>query len=287
MVGIAQPQFIPAADGSPRFVIHHAPAALPVRGLVVYVHPFAEEMNKSRRMAALQARALAKAGFAVLQIDLLGCGDSSGDLADASWEAWVADVVLAVRWLQQQHGTHAHTHTPLPLWLWGLRAGCLLAAEAANRLGQPCHFLFWQPPATGRPLLQQFLRLKMAADLHGGKAAGVTEGLRAQLAAGQPVDIAGYSLPPAVASGLEQAQLRPPSDAGRCVWLETTLREPAALLPASTAPLAAWRQAGHAVQADAVKGPAFWQTQEIEDAPALISATLEALSAVVPAAVAA
>ena len=279
MIGVAQPQFIPAADGSPRFVIHHAPAAQPLRGLVVYVHPFAEEMNKSRRMAALQARALAKAGFAVLQIDLLGCGDSSGDLPDASWVAWLADVVLAARWLQQRHGAG------LPLWLWGLRAGCLLAADAAPRLGQPCHFLFWQPPAAGKPLLQQFLRLKMAADLHTGKGAGVIDGLRAQLAAGQPVDIAGYTLPPAVASGLELAQLRPPSSTARCVWLETTLREPATLLPASTAPLAAWRQAGHAVQADAVKGPAFWQTQEIEDAPALISATLEALSAVVPSAV--
>ncbi len=40
--------------------------------LVVHVHAFAEEMNKSRRMAAMQSRALAAAGFAVLQIDLLG-----------------------------------------------------------------------------------------------------------------------------------------------------------------------------------------------------------------------
>ncbi len=74
-----------------------------MRGAVVYVHPFAEEMNKSRRMAALQSRALAAAGFAVLQIDLLGCGDSSGDFGDASWDEWIDDVLLAVRWLRGQH----------------------------------------------------------------------------------------------------------------------------------------------------------------------------------------
>lgn len=47
------------------------------RGSIVYIHPFAEEMNKSRRMAALQARALTLAGFAVLQLDLIGCGDEA------------------------------------------------------------------------------------------------------------------------------------------------------------------------------------------------------------------
>jgi len=37
-------------------------------------------MNKSRRMAALQARVFAAMGFGVLQIDLFGCGDSRANL---------------------------------------------------------------------------------------------------------------------------------------------------------------------------------------------------------------
>src|SRR5687768_8838655 len=76
--------FLSAPHGGRRFCLLHMPSR-PARALVVYVHPFAEEMNKSRRMAALQARALAASGHAVLQIDLLGCGDSSGDFGDASW----------------------------------------------------------------------------------------------------------------------------------------------------------------------------------------------------------
>jgi alpha/beta superfamily hydrolase len=40
-------------------------------------------MNKARRMAALQARALAALGYGVLLLDLHGCGDSSGDFGDS------------------------------------------------------------------------------------------------------------------------------------------------------------------------------------------------------------
>ena len=93
----AQPEaFFLSVDGGrlgQRFCLFHPAQGGVPKGCVLNIHPFAEEMNKSRRMAALQARALAKAGYAVLQIDLFGCGDSSGDFGDASWQDWVGDVV--------------------------------------------------------------------------------------------------------------------------------------------------------------------------------------------------
>ena len=250
------------------------------RGLVLYIHPFAEEMNKARRMAALQARALAQAGYAVLQMDLLGCGDSSGDFGDASWQSWVSDVVQGCHWLRKQSNTPSADTGQLPLWLWGLRAGCLLAVEAARQLGAPSNFLFWQPPAAGKPLLQQFLRLKVAGELLGGQAKGVMEGMREQLANGSPVEIAGYLLSPGLASGLEQAALLPPADQGptqRLEWFELSTREDAGLSPISAKTIAQWQQAGYRVGSHIVRGPAFWQTTEIEDAPALITATTAAL----------
>ena len=77
--------FLPIDEGrnGQRFCLFHRAHGDVTKGSILYIHPFAEEMNKSRRMAALQARALAKAGYAVLQLDLLGCGDSSGDFGDA------------------------------------------------------------------------------------------------------------------------------------------------------------------------------------------------------------
>ena len=279
--------FIPTstAAGGQRFCLYHPAQGVSRRGSVLYIHPFAEEMNKARRMAALQSRALAQAGFAVLQIDLHGCGDSSGDFGDATWQSWVDDVLQGCRWLRERHAATAvavqSEQSDVPLWLWGLRAGCLLAADAARQLGEPCNFLFWQPPAAGKPLLQQFLRLKVAGDLIGGQAKGVMQALRQQLADGAPVEIAGYLMAPGLAAGLEQSILAPPAlmaQAQRVAWFELTTREDASLSPVSTQTMNQWQQAGFQASSHIVQGPAFWQTTEIEDAPALIAATTAAVS---------
>lgn len=277
-----QPQafFLRVGDGQ-RFCLFHPPHGAMPRGLVVYIHPFAEEMNKARRMAALQSRALARAGYAVLQIDLLGCGDSSGDFGDATWQVWVNDVVQGSVWLRARCGAAGAANAPL--WLWGLRAGCLLAAEAAPHLGEACNFLLWQPPPSGRLLLQQFLRLKVAGDMLSGRAKGVMDQLRQTLNSGSPVEVAGYVLGVELASGLELAELTPPVCMGEVrhlVWLEVSPREDAGVSPVSAKTLAHWQQSGYKVDSCFVSGPAFWQTTEIEDAPGLIDATLAALAVV-------
>lgn len=261
--------FLPMPARGQRLALHHRPARN-ARGVVVYVHPFAEEMNKSRRMAALQSRALAAAGYAVLQIDLLGCGDSSGDFGDASWDDWVADIVGAVDWVRERHDA--------PLTLWGLRAGCLLAAAAAQRIDVPADFLFWQPATAGKLVLQQLLRLRLAAEMEGSGARGLMASLRTDLAAGEAVDVAGYRIAPALAAGLEAATLAPPvSYRTHVAWLEVSSRADTPLLPASTAAVARWQEAGHRSTAEVVQGPAFWQTAEIEEAPELIGTTVAAL----------
>jgi len=264
--------FLPR-DAGQRLCVHHAPrgARHGVRALVVYVHPFAEEMNKSRRMAALQARALADAGCAVLQIDLLGCGDSSGLLSDARWDTWIADIQAAGHWLVDRY-------PGAPLWLWGLRAGALLAAEAAAQSDRPAHLLLWQPMAAGKTQVQQFLRLKAAGSLNDGAAAkAAMSGLRSALAAGETVEVAGYPLPAALVAAMESATLLQPRPGTRVRWLEVSSRPDASLAPASLKTLEAWQATGLDAQATVVAGPAFWQTTEIEQAPALLPASVDAL----------
>ena len=98
----AESFFLTAAPGK-RFCIYHAPPPDRVcRGAFIYVHPFAEEMNRSRRVVTLQARQFAENGYAVLIIDLFGCGDSTGEFADATWEIWKADLGIAEKWLIQR-----------------------------------------------------------------------------------------------------------------------------------------------------------------------------------------
>jgi exosortase A-associated hydrolase 2 len=278
----AQAFFLAAQTGQ-RYALYHPAQGRP-RGQVLLAHAFAEELNKTRRMTALQSRALAAAGYAVLQIDLLGCGDSSGDFGDASWDAWLHDLALARAWLQAQ----MPEETPVPLWLWGVRAGCLLAADLARTLAEPCHLLLWQPTfLTGSQQLQQFLRLRLAADLlaqAGAGAKGAMQALQNQIAAGQALEIAGYTLAPGLANGLARSALTPPAaplaPAARMAWLEVTssARAPDQLSPAAARTLQAWQQAGWQAQTQNVQGPAFWQTAEAEEAPALLAATLTAVA---------
>ena len=261
------PFFLPVGQGQ-RFCILDAPREGGVRGTVLFVHPFAEEMNKSRRMVSLQSERLAAAGYAVLRIDLLGCGDSSGDFGDASWDAWREDILAAITWLQANYSG--------ALALWGLRAGCLLAASVAVDLEKRPNFIFWQPVLSGKPHWTQFTRLKTAGAL--GNSKETLDRLKQQLAAGENVEIAGYSIAASLAEGLAGADLLPiEHTTGKFAWFEISSRPDATVAPASRSRIEQWQQCGWAGEAAVVSGPPFWQTTEIETAPALIEATLSAV----------
>lgn len=238
----------------------------------MYAHPFAEELNKTRRMASLGARALAGEGWAVLLMDLAGCGDSDGDFGDASWNGWQDDLRAGARWLASNIGGVG--------WLWGTRAGALLAAVLARQLDPFPHLLLWQPVVSGKQHLAQFLRMRLARDSIGSKAESRgTEAMRAELIAGKPLEIAGYPLAPAVALGLDAAQLELAGYTGDVKWFEVGSGDPPELAPGSRASIARWKEGGAKVDALAVAGPGFWQTVEITECPALVEATVRALQA--------
>jgi exosortase A-associated hydrolase 2 len=263
--------FEPTARGS-RFTIEHLPPAdRPALGSVVFLHAFAEEMNKSRRMVAVTARQLAAAGWRVTLFDLHGCGDSSGDFGDATWEHWCSDAREVVQ-KGEQSGKG-------PLWFWAMRAGALLAPPLLEQVPE-ANLLLWQPVTSGQQQLTQFLRLKAAQSaLAGGSRVGVSE-LRARLASGTPTEVAGYMISPELAAGLDSARLAlPDAFSGRVEWLEVSALTPPSLSPAAQSLCGQWHAAGKAVRSAAVSGAPFWQTQEIAECPALAEATLEALQA--------
>lgn len=244
---------------------HVAPA-----GSLLFVPAFAEELNKSRRMVARGARALAAVGWTTLILDPFGCGDSPGDFADASWAAWIDDVVLAHGWLAERTGV-----TP---GLWAMRAGAVLAAAALPRMGRVVQCLLWQPVLSGEIAIQQFLRLRVAAGAIGGAVERTTSAeLLARLECGKPVDIGGYRLAPSLALPMRASGLEGLAGVDRLTWLEVSLWEPAEIAPASLGRIAALRSAGTRVRAEAVKGPPFWLAQEIEECDALLEATLRAV----------
>jgi exosortase A-associated hydrolase 2 len=263
--------FLPAdtAAGGQRYCLYQ-PAIGACRGALVYVPPFAEEMNKSRRMAALLALELARQGIATLRIDLHGCGDSSGDFADARWESWRDDVGLASAWLEQRSG-----HRPA---LLGLRLGALLAMDYAANTSEteaPRQLILWQPVLDGATFLTQFLRLRMAGAMMSatGAADNSTAALRTMLAAGQALEVAGYELAPELALAIDGLKLAPLGRAGCALhWFDVGQPERAPS-PATDKALAALRERGVEVGVTRIDGPAFWGSQEIATCQPLLEAT--------------
>jgi exosortase A-associated hydrolase 2 len=262
----AEPFFLPTAAGT-RFCLFHAPFGA-CHAALVYVHPFAEEMNKARRMAALCARELAALGVGVLQIDLHGCGDSSGEFGEARWETWKQDLADACAWLHDRLGR--------PVGLWGVRLGALLALDYATCAPHPVdRLVLWQPVTHGATFLTQFLRLHLAGELLNGTGAnGGTEALRTTLRSGVPLEIAGYGLAPSLATaidGVEASRLA----ISTCPvhWFELTAAPERPLSPAATRVSSGWREQGVDLQVHLIVGQPFWATQEIAECAELVSAT--------------
>lgn len=263
------PEFLPGCRGR-LHAVHYAPAAgVPERGGVLCLPPFAEEMNKSRRMLALTARRLAAAGWGVLLVDAYGSGDSEGEFVDARWDDWLDDYAACADLLRTRH--------PGRLVLWGVRTGALLAIELGTaRAVTADAVLLWQPVTGGELALTQFLRLRIAAAMMAGtrETAG---SLRERLAAGESLEIAGYELHPELAAALDARRLQAPADGVPLVWLELVAepdRPPAAV---GQRLIAAWRERGTRVECASMAGEAFWATQEITVVPALVEATVDGL----------
>ena len=259
-------------DGSkgPLFLVYHPAvrARYPRLGLV-YVPPFAEEMNRTRRMAALQARRLAQLGVDVLLLDPFGTGDSAGEFGDARWEVWRDDVGTAIAWLSSR--------ADAKVGLWGVRLGALLASDvAATQPERIARLILWQPVLAGDRYLTQFLRLRVAATMDAGADRESTKELRARLTTGIPLEIAGYELAPALADSISSLQLQTCLETLGAVpttWLEVTAQDQTALALPSQQIVNALRERGHQLVAAAVRGEPFWAAQEITLAPNLLQAT--------------
>jgi exosortase A-associated hydrolase 2 len=266
-----QPLFL-AGPAGPIFAIFFPPAANQAkRGGLVYVPPFAEEMNQSRRMATLQARRLSAQGVGVLLLDLYGTGDSAGNFEDARWDTWIGDVTAALTWLAEQ--------CPRPHGLWGLRLGGLLALEAARRAPDRVErIVLWQPATRGRRLLDQFLRVRVAAAMGKAGPGESTSDLRKALAAGETLEVAGYALSGSLAEAIDAAELAnlAPRTGCRVDWFELVPQAGSSLPPAAVKVAAAWQSEGADLDQYTVVGAPFWALQVWTDEAVLVPELWEA-----------
>jgi len=265
---LVEPGFLEGQAGRLFAVLHRPGEGQPsLRGFVLCLQGFNEEMNRCRSMVTLQAQAFAAQGLATLVLDLFGTGDSEGDHGDARWEIWQADVKCALQHLQAMQ---------LPVVaLWGVRLGAILAAQLMSS-APGAHLLLWQPVLDGKIHLTQFLRVRMAAQLdRPDLPKETTQSMRSQLAQGESIEVAGYALHPQFTQTLDTLKLaaHPPAPNCRVLLLEQASVDNPELSAPNIGLINEWKRAGVHIAGQTFVGPAFWQVHERAVAPDLIERT--------------
>lgn len=248
--------FFLTRDDARLFTLRYAGQGRTPRARILIAPPFADELNKCRALLAHTARRLSDAGFEVLQVDLYGTGDSTGEFAEASWDVWVADLRTAHALLSEE--------SDLPLILLGVRTGALFALALAHEVPAFQHLLFWQPVVSGEAFLKQFLRVRVMASKFAGHDESVAD-LLALLEQGTSVEVGGYAICSRLAKELRELNLNalvlPPGS--HIDILEFKPKAADGISPA----LAKWASALSGTGIDArctvVDAEPFWASQEV------------------------
>lgn len=267
--------FIDGAKGK-IFVLRRVPESA-ARGCVLVVPPFAEEMNKCRRMVTETTMRLAAAGFATVVPDLYGTGDSAGDFSDADCETWRSDLQRCFEWSAGQD---------LPVsGVLGIRLGCGLLAQlaACGLLPSVGQSVLWQPVFDGSRALQQFLRLRLAAGMTDERNESLAE-LRQRLQRNETLEVAGYEVSGRLAAGL--GEMTPPdclpAALGRVTWLEIVRSPHGELSGLAVRLIDRTRAEQIPVEVKKCVGEPFWASTEIVTNQDVVEATVPALSVVAP-----
>lgn len=157
---------------------------------IILLPPFAEEMNRCRRLMKLTQDALASAGQCSVSIDYFGTGDSAGEFAQARLAHWEADVLSAC-----EAARHAGAAS---VSLLGFRFGALLAADVAHTIPNLKHIYAVAPQESFQRAIRQFVRIASAIpDLAQDSSTGLrVPGAAKRLENGETVQIGGYELSP-------------------------------------------------------------------------------------------
>lgn len=260
------PRFIEGSKG-PLFCLTYLPEDKSAE-ILLFLPPFAEELNRCRVMVAMQARQLAVIGVGTLLLDYFGTGDSDGEFHDTNWSQWLQDARTAIAWLHDQGYDR--------ISLWGMRLGTLLAAEIANQSPELfSRVLLWQPVLNGEKYLTQFFRIRLAFLMEHDGNQESTQHIRAVLRQGNGIEIAGYELSSQLADDLDSKNLQNLTNLKgfEIHWFEWVLDETSKLPPVSQKLMNDWQQQDINPVVHLFKGSSFWQAHERQLSPELIKLT--------------
>lgn len=118
-----------------------------------------------------------------MRFDYRGVGESGGVFEEMTFESWREDVRFCAGWLRGRGEG--------PLVLHGLGMGAPSCAEEfCGGMGES--LLMWAAPGSGRDVLHDALRRRLAIDFVRGERPKGRDGLTAELEAGRSIEVEGY-----------------------------------------------------------------------------------------------
>lgn len=126
-----------------------------IQAHIIYVAPLFEQANQTRHMQTRLALNAYEIGVESIIFDAYGCGDSSGELAQASLLIWQQDLISQI--------TALKSNSTKPVYLSCLLSSALLLNEKIVSLVDGLVLL--QPEFNGKRFVQQFKRLALASEL--------------------------------------------------------------------------------------------------------------------------
>ena len=264
-------RFLPSSQNSQIFLAYYSPAdnrhIAADRKAVIFVPPFAEEMNRSRRMYVLCARLLANIGFDAICFDYAGTGDSEGEwgtFSIADWQTNLCDVYQSV----YQAGIS-------DISLIGLRFGALLIAQTliANDLSiNKC--VLWDPIENGETFMRQLIRIKIAAAMAEESRKISTQDVLKELKQQGYIEIGGYHLTDSMIDLVNKLKLS--ESINRLInstelhWMTLSRLNKG---NTSAAPACVPEELTEKVTLHSIKDTKFWMQQEVTISPLLLQAT--------------
>lgn len=139
----AQPLFITASP-RPLFIWHHPPAShCRRRAAIVLCPPLGYEYMSAYRTWRVLAERLTALGFDTVRLDYDGTGNSAGHFEDSGrLDAWIRSIECGIVEARRLSGSDA-------VALVGLRAGAMLALQAAAARGGVERLVLWSPFGSG------------------------------------------------------------------------------------------------------------------------------------------
>lgn len=242
---------------------------------VVILPPFGEELNKSRRMIAEQARSLASMGTSVVVPDLFGTGDSQGDFTDATFDIWKANMHWVIDLVDSNDVGQGYS-------LLAIRFGALLLAELdALHIARSKQILLWNAYIDGKLFLRQLLRTRLASQmLLNQEDKESIEDLLSMLQSGSAVDVGGYTLSPDLVLAIQSTSLSQMCRAkvASVRGFELSKRQGAQVSVGAQKFFDRIRLDGVDASVEAVMGDKFWATTETVVVRELITRTTAAFA---------